>query len=94
MGMTAIEAGWVVTEVGRRPWTIYGLLRTAEVVTPMNGLVAPFALFTLLYVVLGFVTAVLLQRQVFAGSVVSRNRESVIENPPYGLQNLEIQSEF
>ena len=71
MGMAAIEAGWVVTEVGRQPWTIYNLLRTADAVTPVTGLVAPFVLFTLLYVVLGVVTAVLLQRQVFASPVIS-----------------------
>ena len=70
MGMAAIEAGWVVTEVGRQPWTIYNLMRTADAVTPMTGLVVPFALFTLLYAILGVVTAVLLQRQVFAGPVV------------------------
>ena len=27
-------AGWTVTEVGRQPWTVYGLLRTAQSVTP------------------------------------------------------------
>jgi cytochrome d ubiquinol oxidase subunit I len=29
----AVVAGWVVTEVGRQPWTVYGLLRTSESVT-------------------------------------------------------------
>ena len=27
-------AGWAVTEVGRQPWTVYGLLRTADSVSP------------------------------------------------------------
>jgi cytochrome bd-type quinol oxidase subunit 1 len=49
MGFICTEAGWVVTEVGRQPWVIYGVLRTAEAVTPMPGLVVPFATFTLLY---------------------------------------------
>jgi cytochrome d ubiquinol oxidase subunit I len=70
LGMVAIEAGWVVTEVGRQPWTIYNLLRTADAVTPMTGLAAPFIMFTLLYAVLGVVTAVLLKRQVFASPVI------------------------
>lgn len=30
----AMEAGWVVTEVGRQPWTVYGLMRTADSVSP------------------------------------------------------------
>src|SRR5919112_1991563 len=39
MGFIAIEAGWTVTEVGRQPWIIQGVLRTADAVTPMPGLV-------------------------------------------------------
>lgn len=60
MGFIATEAGWVVTEVGRQPWVIYGVLRTAEAVTPMPGLIVPFLTFTLLYCFLGVVVAWLL----------------------------------
>jgi cytochrome d ubiquinol oxidase subunit I len=34
LGFVAVIAGWCVTEVGRQPWTVYGLLRTAESVSP------------------------------------------------------------
>ena len=34
IGFLAVLAGWTTTEVGRQPWTVYGLLRTAESVTP------------------------------------------------------------
>ena len=34
LGFFAVLAGWVTTEVGRQPWTVYGLLRTANSVTP------------------------------------------------------------
>jgi cytochrome bd ubiquinol oxidase subunit I len=34
IGFVAVIAGWCVTEVGRQPWTVYGLLRTAESVSP------------------------------------------------------------
>ncbi|MGH7509116.1 MAG: cytochrome ubiquinol oxidase subunit I [Gemmatimonadales bacterium] len=64
MGFIAIEAGWTVTEVGRQPWVIYGVLRTADAVTPMPGLIVPFLLFTLLYCFLGVVVAWLLYRQI------------------------------
>jgi cytochrome d ubiquinol oxidase subunit I len=64
MGFIAIEAGWTVTEVGRQPWIIYGVLRTADAVTPMPGLVVPFLLFTLLYCFLGVIVAWLLYRQI------------------------------
>ncbi len=64
MGFIATEAGWVVTEVGRQPWIIYGIVRTADAVTPMPGLVYPFAIFTLLYVMLAVVVVLLLKRQI------------------------------
>jgi cytochrome bd ubiquinol oxidase subunit I len=34
IGFIAVLAGWTTTEVGRQPWTVYGLMRTAESVTP------------------------------------------------------------
>jgi cytochrome d ubiquinol oxidase subunit I len=66
MGMIAIEAGWTVTEVGRQPWIIYGVMRTAEALTPMPGLVVPFISFTLLYIFLAIIVVWLLFRQVAA----------------------------
>ena len=64
MGFVATEAGWVVTEVGRQPWVVQGVLRTADAVTPMPGLIVPFILFSLLYLVLGVIVAYLLMRQI------------------------------
>lgn len=63
LGFLAIEAGWIVTEVGRQPWVIHGVMRTSEAVTPMPGLVVPLSTFTALYVVLGAVVAALLAQQ-------------------------------
>ena len=77
MGMVAIEAGWIVTEVGRQPWVIYNILRTADAVTPMTGLVVPFVSFSLLYLVLGIAVVVLLKRQVFAADDLSASSEEV-----------------
>ena len=64
MGFIAVEAGWMVTELGRQPWVIYGVLRTADAVTPMPGLVVPFVTFTLLYCFLGVIVVWLLYRQI------------------------------
>jgi len=36
-GFLAVIAGWVTTEVGRQPWTVYGLLTTAESVSPVEA---------------------------------------------------------
>jgi cytochrome d ubiquinol oxidase subunit I len=64
MGFVCIEAGWMVTEIGRQPWVIYGILRTADAVTPMPGLIVPFITFTVLYCFLGAIVALLLYQQV------------------------------
>ena len=62
-GIIAIEAGWVVTEVGRQPWVIQGVMRTADAVTPMPGLIVPFTLFSVLYLFLAAASISLLARQ-------------------------------
>lgn len=66
LGFIGIETGWIVTEVGRQPWIIYGVMRTSEAVTPMPGLIVPFITFTVLYIFLALVTVWLLLRQVAA----------------------------
>ena len=63
-GFIAVEAGWMVTEVGRQPWVIQGVLRTADSVTPMPGLIVPFLFFTLLYIALSVAVVWLLRRQI------------------------------
>jgi cytochrome d ubiquinol oxidase subunit I len=37
IGFVAVIAGWVVTETGRQPWVVYGLMRTADAVSPIAG---------------------------------------------------------
>lgn len=68
----ANEAGWTVTEAGRQPWLVYGLLRTAGGASPT--VVAAETIFTLLgfagiYALLGLVFLYLLLRIVAAGPV-------------------------
>ena len=35
-GFVAVIAGWVTTEVGRQPWVVYGMMRTAEAASPLS----------------------------------------------------------
>lgn len=74
-GMIAIEAGWTVTEVGRQPWIIQGVMRTKDAVTPMPGLVVPFITFTLLYIFLAAIVVWLLLRQVAASPKATMRAE-------------------
>jgi cytochrome d ubiquinol oxidase subunit I len=64
LGFIAVEAGWTVTEVGRQPWIIYKIMRTADAVTPMPGIAWSFFLFVAIYLVLTLVVVFLLYRQI------------------------------
>jgi cytochrome d ubiquinol oxidase subunit I len=64
LGFLALEAGWTVTEVGRQPWIIYGVMRTSEALTPMPGIQYSFYLFTVVYISLSLIVVFLLFRQI------------------------------
>lgn len=64
LGYIALEAGWVVTEVGRQPWIIYGIMRTKDAVTPMPGIAWSFYLFSAIYASLSVIVIFLLYRQI------------------------------
>ena len=57
LGFLAVEAGWTVTEVGRQPWIIYGVLRTRDAVTPMPGLIWPLLTMLAVYLILSALIA-------------------------------------
>jgi cytochrome d ubiquinol oxidase subunit I len=55
VGYVAVTAGWFTTEVGRQPWVVYGLLRTADAVTPSisgGNVLASLALYVVVYAVI------------------------------------------
>jgi cytochrome d ubiquinol oxidase subunit I len=58
--VVAMEAGWFVTEFGRQPWIVYGILRTSEAATTAPALGATFVIFLLIYCLLALTTARLL----------------------------------
>ena len=64
LGFIAVEAGWTVTEVGRQPWIIYNVMRTADAVTPMPGISYSFYLFSGVYISLAMVVIFMLYRQI------------------------------
>ena len=80
LAILAMEAGWVVTEVGRQPWIVWGKLRTADAVTTAGGVEISLLAVTLLYLVLGITTIAVLR-------ALSRrwNREAMSASDlPYG----------
>ena len=51
VGFVAVIAGWNVTETGRQPWTVYGILRTADAISPVSAasVAVTLALFVIVY---------------------------------------------
>jgi len=70
LGFIAVTAGWTTTEVGRQPWTVYGLLRTADSVSPsLTGADVVFSLaaYCLVYLVVFSVGVAMMLRLVRIG---------------------------
>ena len=59
--MIALEAGWIVTEVGRQPWIVYGHMRVEDAVTDAQGLWFVFGFTFLLYAALGAAAVIALR---------------------------------
>ncbi len=74
----ANSTGWILTEMGRQPWVVYGFLKTADAVSPnvTSGMILTSLItFTLLYGLLMFVDIYLLQKFAKAGVTENTNDE-------------------
>ncbi len=60
--VVAMECGWITTEVGRQPWIVYNVMRTADAVNPAPGLYWGLVVLLIVYTVLTAVTLVVLQK--------------------------------
>ena len=76
LGFIAIEAGWMVTELGRQPWIIYGIMRTKDAVTNMPNLGIPFAAIAIVYLLLSVIVVVLMKRQFLETAPAQGSRNS------------------
>lgn len=61
-GLIAVIAGWIVAEVGRQPWCIYGVIKTADVITAtsVEQVTNSLKIFSILYLILGILTVYLI----------------------------------
>lgn len=88
IGFITVLSGWFVTEVGRQPWVAYGILRTADAASPVDGwaVATTLALFVIVY------------GCVFSGGIYYINRliakgpEGAAIEPPEGLPNRPLSS--
>jgi cytochrome bd ubiquinol oxidase subunit I len=61
LAVVTLEAGWVVTEVGRQPWIVYNLTRVEDAATTNPGVWLTFVSVVILYVALGVTTILVLR---------------------------------
>jgi cytochrome d ubiquinol oxidase subunit I len=82
IGFVAVLAGWIVTESGRQPWIVHGILRTADAISPVpaSSIAATLALFVIVYGI------------VFAMGIYYINRLIVWGPPAEGEQRTPVRS--
>ena len=71
LGFIALEAGWLVTELGRQPWIIHGVMKTKDAVTPIEGMQYSFYMYLIIYISLSFVVFCLMNRHIKKINTVS-----------------------
>jgi cytochrome d ubiquinol oxidase subunit I len=84
-GFIAVLAGWVTTEVGRQPWTVYGLLRTADSVSPSltgGNVLLSFAGYIAVYLLIFPAGFLIISRIVRRGPDAAASHEPVESGRP------------
>jgi cytochrome d ubiquinol oxidase subunit I len=61
LAVICMEAGWIVTEVGRQPWIVYGIMKVEDAVTGNTGVWVSFGAVVVLYLVVGATTILVLR---------------------------------
>jgi cytochrome d ubiquinol oxidase subunit I len=87
LGFVAILAGWMVTEIGRQPWVVQGLLRTAEATSPVLGgkVAVSLAMFVAVYCVVFGVGVLYIRRLLQKGPAPGlQSPEGALPSRPLG----------
>jgi cytochrome d ubiquinol oxidase subunit I len=81
LSVVVLEAGWVVSEVGRQPWIVYNLMKVDDAATGNEGVSVAFVLVVILYAALAATTVAVLRGM---SRRFHRNRELPEAEVPYG----------
>jgi cytochrome bd ubiquinol oxidase subunit I len=84
LGFIALLAGWMVTEIGRQPWIAYGILRTADAVSPVGAtqVFVSLLLFVVVYVVVFSIGVWYVYRMITKGPQPSQPGPETLPNRP------------
>lgn len=84
LGFIALLAGWMVTEIGRQPWIAYGVLRTADAVSPVTAasVATSLVLFVLVYFVVFSIGIWYISRMIDKGPQYVRADPEALPNRP------------
>ncbi|MES3023584.1 MAG: cytochrome ubiquinol oxidase subunit I [Pseudomonadota bacterium] len=84
LGFVALLAGWMVTEIGRQPWIAYGVLRTADAVSPVGAaqVLTSLGLFVLVYCVVFSVGIWYINKMINKGPLPSLPGPDTLPNRP------------
>ena len=84
LGFIAILAGWMVTEIGRQPWVAYGILRTADAVSPVaaSTVATSLVLFVIVYGVVFSIGIFYIYRMLRRGLKTEPPPEQALPNRP------------
>ncbi|MGK9165801.1 cytochrome ubiquinol oxidase subunit I [Inquilinus limosus] len=96
-GFVAVIAGWFTTEIGRQPWVVYGILRTADALSPVGGgsVLLSLALFVLIYaILLGSAVYYIVKLVRIGPEAPESDREEVQKTParPFSLPDASFES--
>jgi cytochrome d ubiquinol oxidase subunit I len=96
LGFVAVLAGWATTEVGRQPWTVYGLMRTADSTPPSltgEAVLVSLLCYMVVYLIIFPAGAFVMARIVRAGPADGPESDSPIESGrPSGPVRIELSS--
>jgi cytochrome d ubiquinol oxidase subunit I len=83
IGFVAVISGWVVTESGRQPWIVQGILRTADATSPVPGatIATTLALFVLVYGVVFTAGIYYINRLIVRGPLAIPDSGSLLRSP-------------
>ena len=92
LGVIAMEAGWIVTEVGRQPWIVYNVMKVEDAVTGNTGVWISFIAVVVLYLAVGVTTILVLRgmsrRFRRAGGFTDHDAPYAPSGPPEGTSPL------